>query len=61
MMPWIGRTISKNEAYEVLRKAENAGLVHMTSNMEKRYTYIIKARKFEERGKQRGIDYRAYL
>jgi NAD-dependent dihydropyrimidine dehydrogenase PreA subunit len=29
-----GRVISKAEAYEVLRKSEEAGLVHMTSNFQ---------------------------
>ena len=38
--PWVGRTISKNEAYEVLKKAENAGLVHMTCNLESGHSYI---------------------
>jgi NAD-dependent dihydropyrimidine dehydrogenase PreA subunit len=38
--PWVGRVISKSEAYEVLRKAENAGLVHMTSNLESGHSYI---------------------
>ncbi|MDY6833358.1 MAG: 4Fe-4S dicluster-binding protein [Chloroflexota bacterium] len=32
--PWGGRVISKEEAYEVLRRAEEAGLVHLTSNYE---------------------------
>ena len=38
--PWGGRVISKEEAYEVLRKAEEAGLVHMTSNLESGHGYI---------------------
>jgi NAD-dependent dihydropyrimidine dehydrogenase PreA subunit len=29
-----GRPISKDQAYEVLRKSEEAGLVHLTSNIE---------------------------
>ncbi len=29
-----GRAITKEEAYEILRKAEEAGLVHMTQNMK---------------------------
>lgn len=37
--PW-GRPISKDEAYEVLKKSEEAGLVHMTSNVENGQTYI---------------------
>ena len=37
---WGGRVISKQEAYEVLRKAEDAGLVHMTSNLESGHAYI---------------------
>lgn len=38
--PWGGRVISKEEAYEVLRKSEEAGLVHMTSNLESGHGYI---------------------
>ncbi|MGD8520110.1 MAG: 4Fe-4S binding protein [Desulfobacterales bacterium] len=38
--PWGGRVISREEAYEVLRKAEEAGLVHMTSNLESGHGYI---------------------
>lgn len=37
--PW-GRPISKEEAYDVLRKAEEAGLVHMTSNIESGHSFI---------------------
>lgn len=37
--PW-GKPISKEEAYEVLNKAENAGLVHMTSNVESGHWFI---------------------
>ena len=35
-----GRVISREEAYDVLRKAEEAGLVHMTSNLESGHGYI---------------------
>ncbi len=38
--PLIGRAISKAEAYEVLRKSEEAGLVHMTSNVRNGHYYI---------------------
>lgn len=38
--PWGGRTISKQEAYELLRKAEEAALVHLTSNVENGQWYI---------------------
>lgn len=38
--PWGGRPISKAEAYEILEKAEEAGLVHMTSNVENGQFYI---------------------
>ena len=38
--PWGGRVISKEEAYEVLRKSEEAGLVHMTSNVASGHGYI---------------------
>ena len=38
--PWGGRVISKDEAYEVLRKSEEAGLVHMTINVEIGHGYI---------------------
>jgi formate hydrogenlyase subunit 6/NADH:ubiquinone oxidoreductase subunit I len=31
---WGGKVITKEEAYEVLRKAEEAGLVHLTNNVE---------------------------
>ncbi len=37
--PW-GRPISKQEAYDVLDKAEEAGLVHMTSNVEAGHSFI---------------------
>jgi len=37
---WGGRIISKAEAYEVLRKSEEAGLVHMTGNVESGHWYI---------------------
>jgi NAD-dependent dihydropyrimidine dehydrogenase PreA subunit len=38
--PWGGRKISKKEAYEVLRKSEEAGLVHLTSNVESGHFFI---------------------
>ncbi len=38
--PWGGRVISKEEAYDVLRKAEEAGLVHLTSNVESDHWFI---------------------
>ena len=34
------RAISKNEAYEVLQKAEEAGLVHLTYNVESGHYFI---------------------
>jgi ferredoxin len=37
--PW-GRVISKQEAYAVLDRAEAAGLVHLTSNVEKGHSFI---------------------
>jgi|TARA_B100000315_G_scaffold255326_1_gene298411 ferredoxin len=37
--PW-GRAISKDEAYKVIEKAEEAGLVHMTSNVENGHSFI---------------------
>jgi Pyruvate/2-oxoacid:ferredoxin oxidoreductase delta subunit len=37
--PW-GRPISKEEAYGVIEKAEEAGLVHMTSNIENGHGFI---------------------
>jgi len=36
----FGRPISKEEAYEVLRISEEAGLVHLTSNYESGHWYI---------------------
>lgn len=39
ILDW-GREISKQQAYEVLRKAEEAGLVHLTSNVESTHTFI---------------------
>ena len=36
----VGRVISKAEAYEVLRKSEEAGLVHMTSNFQTGHFFI---------------------
>ena len=38
--PWGGRVISKEQAFEVLSKAEEAGLVHMTSNIESGHWFI---------------------
>jgi NAD-dependent dihydropyrimidine dehydrogenase PreA subunit len=38
--PLGGRTISKEEAYDVLRKSEEAGLVHLTSNVESGHWFI---------------------
>jgi ferredoxin len=35
-----GRIISKSEAYEVLRKSEEAALVHMTSNFQSGHFFI---------------------
>jgi NAD-dependent dihydropyrimidine dehydrogenase PreA subunit len=35
-----GRAISKEEAYEVLRKAEEAGLVHLTYNVKQGHFFI---------------------
>lgn len=37
--PW-GRPISKEEAYAVIEKAEDAGLVHMVSNVENGHGFI---------------------
>jgi electron transport complex protein RnfB len=37
--PW-GRPISKDEAYAVLRRSEEAGLVHMTANVASGHLYI---------------------
>ncbi|MGD8715870.1 MAG: hypothetical protein PVG70_15055 [Desulfobacterales bacterium] len=38
--PLGGLTTSKEEAYEVLRKSEEAGLVHLTSNVESGHWFI---------------------
>ena len=38
--PMEGRRISREEAYEVLRKSEEAGLVHLTSNVESGHWFI---------------------
>jgi Na+-translocating ferredoxin:NAD+ oxidoreductase subunit B len=38
--PWGGRSITQEEAYEVLRKAEGAGLVHLTSNIASGHWFI---------------------
>jgi Na+-translocating ferredoxin:NAD+ oxidoreductase subunit B len=37
--PW-GRAISREEAYAVLRRAEEAGLVHMAANVQSGHIYI---------------------
>lgn len=37
---WGGRIINKEEACEILGKAEEAGLVHMTSNIESGHWFI---------------------
>jgi NAD-dependent dihydropyrimidine dehydrogenase PreA subunit len=36
----VGRVISKNEAYDVLRKSEESGLVHLTWNVESGHFFI---------------------
>ena len=38
--PWGGRIITKEEAYEVLSLAEQAGLVHLTYNVASGHHYI---------------------
>ncbi|MEJ2655983.1 MAG: 4Fe-4S ferredoxin [Desulfobacterales bacterium] len=38
--PWGGRIISKEEAYELIRKSEELGLVHLTSNIESGHWFI---------------------
>lgn len=38
--PLISKAITKEEAYEVLRTSEEAGLVHLTSNVESGHYYI---------------------
>lgn len=38
--PWGGKAISKNEAYEILNKSEEAGLIHLTSNVQDDRFYI---------------------
>jgi Na+-translocating ferredoxin:NAD+ oxidoreductase subunit B len=37
---WGGKVIAREEAYEVLRKAEEAGLVHLTSNIVSGHWFI---------------------
>jgi len=37
---WKGRAITKEEAYKILQDAEEAGLVHMTSNVQNGQFYI---------------------
>lgn len=36
----IGKVVSKEEAYDLLKKAEEAGLVHLTSNVQVGHLYI---------------------
>jgi Na+-translocating ferredoxin:NAD+ oxidoreductase subunit B len=38
--PWGGRIISREEAYELLNKTEEAGLVHLTGNVESDHWFI---------------------
>jgi Na+-translocating ferredoxin:NAD+ oxidoreductase subunit B len=38
--PLGGKAITRDEAYEVLRKAEDAGLVHLTTNVESGHWFI---------------------
>ena len=38
--PLVGRVITKREAYDILRMAEEAGLVHMTGNTRKGHFFI---------------------
>jgi NAD-dependent dihydropyrimidine dehydrogenase PreA subunit len=38
--PLKARPITKEEAYDILKKSEEAGLVHLTSNIEKGHYYI---------------------
>jgi NAD-dependent dihydropyrimidine dehydrogenase PreA subunit len=38
--PWGGRLLDREGAYEVLRKSEEAGLVHLTCNVESGHHYI---------------------
>lgn len=38
--PWGGRIISREQAYELLNKAEEAGLVHLTANTESDHWFI---------------------
>lgn len=38
--PWGGRAITKDEAYKVLDKSEEAGLVHLSSNIQNGQYYI---------------------
>jgi Fe-S-cluster-containing hydrogenase component 2 len=39
LLDW-GRAISKEQAYQMLREAEEAGLVHLTSNVESGHMFI---------------------
>jgi ferredoxin len=38
--PWGGKIISREQAYELLNKTEEAGLVHLTSNIESDHWFI---------------------
>jgi ferredoxin len=38
--PWGGRVITKEEAYKILKESEDAGLVHMSSNVQNGQFYI---------------------
>jgi len=38
--PWASRVLSKEEAYDVLRKAEEAGLVHLSTNVKTGHWFI---------------------
>lgn len=38
--PWGGKVLTREGAYEVLSKAEEAGLVHLTCNVESGHYYI---------------------
>lgn len=38
--PWGGRVLNKNEALELLKKAEDAGLVHLSTNVQSGHWFI---------------------
>jgi NAD-dependent dihydropyrimidine dehydrogenase PreA subunit len=38
--PWGGRAISKEEAYDILKVSEEAGLVHLSSNVQNGQNFI---------------------